>query len=152
MRSTAVADLEVTPLHMRKALGRFASGVTIVTTAECEDEASVHGMTANAFTSVSLDPPLVLVSIANRARMNQRIRETGRYGVSILAGGVASGRRSDSRGWYHGGMLGLVYSVIILIIAFLAYDQGFSMQTLYVTLLTFASGALGGIIGVNTKR
>lgn len=43
-------------------------------------------MTANAFTSVSLDPPLVLVSIANRARMNKRIRETGRYGVSILAG------------------------------------------------------------------
>ena len=78
-------DLSVTPLHMRKALGRFASGVTIVTTAESEDEAAVHGMTANAFTSVSLDPPLVLVSIANRAKMNDRIRETGRYGVSILA-------------------------------------------------------------------
>ncbi|AKE89213.1 MULTISPECIES: NADH-dependent flavin reductase [Rhodococcus] len=80
------SDLDVTPLHMRKALGRFASGVTIVTTAESEDEASVHGMTANAFTSVSLDPPLVLVSIANRAKMNERIREAGRYGVSILAG------------------------------------------------------------------
>lgn len=46
-------DLSVTPLHMRKALGRFASGVTIVP-AESEDEAAVHGMTANAFTSVSL--------------------------------------------------------------------------------------------------
>lgn len=78
-------DLDPTPLRMRKALGRFASGVTIVTTAESEDEASVHGMTANAFTSVSLDPPLVLVSIANRARMNEKISSTGRYGVSILA-------------------------------------------------------------------
>ncbi|RUP40058.1 MAG: flavin reductase [Gordonia sp. (in: high G+C Gram-positive bacteria)] len=70
---------------MRKALGRFASGVTIVTTAESELDDSVHGMTANAFTSVSLDPPLVLVSIANRAKMNDKITATGRYGVSILA-------------------------------------------------------------------
>ncbi|MEP9416111.1 flavin reductase family protein [Gordonia sp. VNQ95] len=81
----ADADLDPSPLRMRKALGRFASGVTIVTTAEGESEESVHGMTANAFTSVSLDPPLVLVSIANRARMNAKIAETGRYGVSILA-------------------------------------------------------------------
>ncbi|MGW5520840.1 flavin reductase family protein [Gordonia sp. NPDC003950] len=79
------ADLDPSPLRMRKVLGRFASGVTIVTTAEGESEESVHGMTANAFTSVSLDPPLVLVSIANRARMNAKIAETGRYGVSILA-------------------------------------------------------------------
>jgi flavin reductase (DIM6/NTAB) family NADH-FMN oxidoreductase RutF len=83
--SRADADLEASPLRMRKALGRFASGVTIVTTAESIDEKSVHGMTANAFTSVSLDPPLVLVSIANRARMNTKIAETGKYGVSILA-------------------------------------------------------------------
>ncbi|TSD97975.1 flavin reductase family protein [Gordonia rubripertincta] len=70
---------------MRKALGRFASGVTIVTTAESQDEASVHGMTANAFTSVSLDPPLVLVSISTRAKMDAKIKETGRYGVSVLS-------------------------------------------------------------------
>ncbi len=76
----------VTPPRMRKALGRFASGVTIVTTAESAQETSVHGMTANAFTSVSLDPPLVLVSIANRATMNERITATGRYAVSVLAG------------------------------------------------------------------
>lgn len=78
-------DTEVSPWRMRKALGRFASGVTIVTTAEREDAECVHGMTANAFTSVSLDPPLVLVSISTRAKMDQQIRDTGRYGVSILA-------------------------------------------------------------------
>lgn len=77
---------EVTPLHLRKALGRFASGVTIVTTAEDRCETSIHGMTANAFTAVSLDPPLVLISIANRAKMNARITETGHYGISVLAG------------------------------------------------------------------
>jgi flavin reductase (DIM6/NTAB) family NADH-FMN oxidoreductase RutF len=80
------SDLVASPLRMRKALGRFVSGVTIVTTAESELDDSVHGMTANAFTSVSLDPPLVLVSIANRAKMNEKIAATGRYGVSILAG------------------------------------------------------------------
>jgi flavin reductase (DIM6/NTAB) family NADH-FMN oxidoreductase RutF len=67
--------------ELRTALGRFASGVTVVTTGTGPD---VHGMTANAFTSVSLDPPLVLVSIATKARMDRRIARCGRYGVSVL--------------------------------------------------------------------
>jgi flavin reductase (DIM6/NTAB) family NADH-FMN oxidoreductase RutF len=71
----------VTGQALRKALGRFASGVTVVTTGSGDD---VHGMTANAFTSVSLDPPLVLVSIATKAKMDARIADCGRYGVSIL--------------------------------------------------------------------
>lgn len=71
----------VTGQALRKALGRFVSGVTVITTGSGDD---VHGMTANAFTSVSLDPPLVLVSIATRAKMDARIAENGRYGVSIL--------------------------------------------------------------------
>ena len=65
----------------RQTLGRFATGVTVVTT-ECDGE--VHGMTANSFTAVSLSPPLVLVSIDNRARMQQVLPRSGRYGVSIL--------------------------------------------------------------------
>ncbi len=72
---------EVNPARLRAAVGRFASGVTIVS-AVLDD--AVHGMTANAFTSVSLDPPLVLVSISERARMDGCIREAGRYGISIL--------------------------------------------------------------------
>ncbi|MCW2985822.1 MAG: flavin reductase [Conexibacter sp.] len=82
---TSYEDGLVTGWAMRKALSRFVSGVTIVTTADGEGHgAEVHGMTANAFTSVSLDPPLVLVSIARKARMDAMIRENGRYGVSIL--------------------------------------------------------------------
>lgn len=77
-----VHDGEVTAPRLRTALGHFVSGVTVVTTAVGDD---VHGMTANAFTSVSLDPPLVLVSIAKKARMDEKIRCSGRYGVSILA-------------------------------------------------------------------
>ena len=68
--------------QFRNALGRFASGVTVVTTCH---EGRTHGMTANAFVSVSLVPPLVLVSIDNRAFLHRVLPESGRYGVSVLA-------------------------------------------------------------------
>jgi flavin reductase (DIM6/NTAB) family NADH-FMN oxidoreductase RutF len=68
--------------QFRNALGRFASGVTVVT-ARHQDH--VHGMTANAFTSVSLDPPLVLVSIDNRASMHEILPGARRFGISVLA-------------------------------------------------------------------
>jgi flavin reductase (DIM6/NTAB) family NADH-FMN oxidoreductase RutF len=74
----------VTGQALRKALGRFVSGVTVVTTGHADSDDGIHGMTANAFTSVSLDPPLVLVSIATKAKMDARIASNGRYGVSIL--------------------------------------------------------------------
>lgn len=79
---TDVLAHAVTGQALRQALGRFATGVTVVTTGSGDD---VHGMTANAFTSVSLAPALVLVSIATRARMDALIAESGRYGVSILS-------------------------------------------------------------------
>ena len=69
------------PKLFRRSLGLFATGVTVVTTAH---EGAPHGMTANAFTSVSLDPPLVLVSVDHKARMHALLSKTGRYGVSIL--------------------------------------------------------------------
>ena len=67
---------------MRRTLGRFTTGVTVVTTAR---EGDVHAMTANAFTSVSLDPPLVLVSVDHRTRMHRLLPGTRRYGVSVLS-------------------------------------------------------------------
>ena len=68
--------------ELRTTLGRFCTGVTVVSTA---DDEGVHAMTANAFTSVSMDPPLVLVSIDNRTRMHTKLPSTRRYGVSVLA-------------------------------------------------------------------
>jgi flavin reductase (DIM6/NTAB) family NADH-FMN oxidoreductase RutF len=73
----------VSPADMRHTLGRFCTGVTVVTTAR---DGEVHAMTANAFTSVSLDPPLVLVSIDNGTRMHALLPDTRRFGVSVLAG------------------------------------------------------------------
>lgn len=70
------------PRHFRDALGRFASGVTVITAYSQEQP---HGMTANAFVSVSLDPPLVLVSVDNRSHMHGILAGVGRYGVSVLS-------------------------------------------------------------------
>lgn len=76
------SDTHIDPREFRNTLGRFASGVTVITT---EKEGQIHGMTANAFVSVSLTPPLVLVSVDNRATMHKLLPESKRYGVSILA-------------------------------------------------------------------
>jgi flavin reductase (DIM6/NTAB) family NADH-FMN oxidoreductase RutF len=75
------AAVEAMAKGMRQVMGRFATGVTVVTTIEKD---TIHGMTANGFLSVSLRPPLVLVSLG-RCRMNEMLPKTGRYGISVLA-------------------------------------------------------------------
>src|SRR5262245_21536319 len=76
------AGLEGDPaVAFRRTLGMFATGVTVLTTRVGEQ---VHGMTANAFMSVSLRPPLVLVSIDRRARMGALLHQGTRFGVSVL--------------------------------------------------------------------
>jgi flavin reductase (DIM6/NTAB) family NADH-FMN oxidoreductase RutF len=66
---------------LRKTLGMFATGVTVITTLKVEQ---VHGMTANAFMSVSLEPPLVLISVARGTKMCGLLHEGSHYGVSVL--------------------------------------------------------------------
>ena len=72
----------VTPDEFRAALGRFASGVTVITVRT--PEGSVHGMTASAFCSVSLRPPLVLVCVDHLAETYLHLRERMQFGVSVL--------------------------------------------------------------------
>ena len=72
----------VTPQEFRAALGRFVSGVTVITVKTPADE--IHGMTASSFCSVSLCPPLVLVCIDHLAETYLHVRERGRFGVSVL--------------------------------------------------------------------
>jgi flavin reductase (DIM6/NTAB) family NADH-FMN oxidoreductase RutF len=74
-------------IAFRRTLGMFATGVTIIT-ARTQDQ--VHGMTANAFMSVSLQPPLVLVSVDRRARMSNMLHEGTRFGVNVLEAGQAT--------------------------------------------------------------
>ena len=66
---------------LRRTLGMFATGVTIITTRERDE---VHGMTANAFMSVSLEPPLVLISVDRGTKMCGMLHEGSHYGVSVL--------------------------------------------------------------------
>jgi flavin reductase (DIM6/NTAB) family NADH-FMN oxidoreductase RutF len=68
---------------LRRAFGAFATGVTIVTALDAEGR--THGFTANSFTSVSLDPPLVLVCIAKTARGFDTFMECPYFAVNILA-------------------------------------------------------------------
>lgn len=77
----AAPTAQIDPDVFRRAVGRFASGISVVTT--CLDGVD-HAMTANAFTSVSLDPLLVLVCVEKEARFRDAVLETGGWGVSIL--------------------------------------------------------------------
>jgi flavin reductase (DIM6/NTAB) family NADH-FMN oxidoreductase RutF len=72
----------ITDQTLRKMRGLFASGVTVVTTAH---EGKLRGVTVSAFSSVSLNPPLVLVCIANEAESKDWIAESGVFAVNILS-------------------------------------------------------------------
>lgn len=65
----------------RAAVGTFATGVTVVTTS---GEEHAYGMTANAFSSVSLDPPLVLVCVISNSEGSAHIKRNGCFAVNIL--------------------------------------------------------------------
>jgi len=73
--------MSVTQAEFRRALGCFATGVTVITV---DQEGEVHGMTANAFASVSLNPPLVLVCVDRRARTHAHLHARQRFGVNVL--------------------------------------------------------------------
>ncbi|SPF48873.1 NADH-dependent flavin reductase [Candidatus Sulfotelmatobacter kueseliae] len=67
--------------EFRKAMGCFATGVTIITV---DLEGCVHGMTANAFASVSLDPMLVLVCVDHSTRTHAHLHAKKRFGINVL--------------------------------------------------------------------
>ncbi|MDF1794668.1 MAG: flavin reductase family protein [Thalassobaculaceae bacterium] len=67
---------------MRHALRRYITGVTVVTT--LDETGALVGLTANSFTSVSLDPPLVLVCLGLKSRSYEHCVRQGRYTINIL--------------------------------------------------------------------
>ncbi|PZR50041.1 flavin reductase family protein [Paraburkholderia fungorum] len=73
-----------TPIEFRRALGCFATGVTVVTTV---DEGGRRiGLTANSFSSVSIEPPLILWSLARRSPNVQAFERCSYFAVNVLAG------------------------------------------------------------------
>src|SRR5215475_10742982 len=67
--------------EFRKSMGAFATGVTIITV---DLDGEVHGMTANAFASVSLDPMLVLVCVDHSTRTHTHLHTKKRFGINVL--------------------------------------------------------------------
>jgi flavin reductase (DIM6/NTAB) family NADH-FMN oxidoreductase RutF len=73
--------MTLNPTDFRKAMGCFATGVTILT---LDLDGEVHGMTANAFTSVSIDPLLVLVCVDHSTRTHAHMHAKKRFGINVL--------------------------------------------------------------------
>ena len=74
--------MTLNPSEFRKAMGSFATGVTIITV---DLDGGVHGMTANAFASVSLDPLLVLVCVDSSTRTHEHLHARKRFGINVLS-------------------------------------------------------------------
>jgi len=72
----------LTPQQFRRVVGHFATGITVITVER--EPGLVHGMTANSFTSVSLDPLLILICVDHNARLLSFLKTQGRFGVNIL--------------------------------------------------------------------
>lgn len=70
------------PTEFRRMMGLFATGVTVVTV---QAGGEMHGMTANAVMSVSLDPLLVCVSVSRRARMDGFLKQAGGFALNVLS-------------------------------------------------------------------
>lgn len=70
------------PTDFRKICGQFATGVTVLTTTSNDE---VHGITVNSFTSVSLDPPLILFCIDKKARFNTPLTAEKSLAINILS-------------------------------------------------------------------
>jgi flavin reductase len=77
-----MSSVPLTSLDFRRALGQFATGVTVVTVESAPGR--VHGMTANSFTSVSLDPPLISVCVDQRAHLLPLLQEKHVFGINVL--------------------------------------------------------------------
>jgi flavin reductase (DIM6/NTAB) family NADH-FMN oxidoreductase RutF len=77
-----MVSTSLTPELFRRVMGNFATGVTVITVER--EPGQVHGMTANSFASVSLDPLLVLLCVDQDARLLYLMKEQRRFGVSIL--------------------------------------------------------------------
>jgi len=85
--ASSAPDGAVTEGLFRRVMASFVTGVTVITT---QVRGEIRGMTANAFMSGSLDPPLCVISVAKKARMHALLTEAGHFGVNILARGQES--------------------------------------------------------------
>lgn len=72
--------------------------------------------------------------------------------VALISGGYISGKRAGERGWYFGGMQGVIYSLLLALLSFLAFDLQMNTNLFLFLISAFGMGALGGIFGVNAEQ
>jgi flavin reductase (DIM6/NTAB) family NADH-FMN oxidoreductase RutF len=72
----------IDPLDLRRAFGRFGTGVTVITT--LSKQGTKIGITANSFNTVSLDPPIVLWSLSNKSPNMDAFSNSGRFVINVL--------------------------------------------------------------------
>jgi flavin reductase (DIM6/NTAB) family NADH-FMN oxidoreductase RutF len=95
-------EQEIDDRLFRNAMGSFATGVTVITT---EIAGEIHGMTANAFMSISLKPKLIAISVGENARMLGFIKESKQFAVNVLS----SSQQNESKQF--SGQLNLEHQV-----------------------------------------
>jgi flavin reductase (DIM6/NTAB) family NADH-FMN oxidoreductase RutF len=77
------SEVGVTPAEFRRACGRFATGVTIASV--LDGQGIPHGLTVSSFTSVSLDPPLILICLGRRVSAIDAFNASAHFGINVLA-------------------------------------------------------------------
>ncbi|GIP49095.1 monooxygenase [Paenibacillus sp. J53TS2] len=95
------------PMVWRNTMGQFATGVTVITT--LDQEGNPLGMTANAFTSLSLDPPMVLICVDRHSATLTELAATGKYCVNILEKSQESISRQFAKKGGNEKFLGIAY-------------------------------------------
>jgi flavin reductase (DIM6/NTAB) family NADH-FMN oxidoreductase RutF len=81
LKNSTVEQQSLDSSSLRRAMGRFATGIGVVTT---RSEAGLHGMTANSITTVSFDPLLVLVCVSKNSTMSKAIQHAHRFAINLL--------------------------------------------------------------------
>ncbi|QQE73261.1 TIGR04086 family membrane protein [Brevibacillus composti] len=71
--------------------------------------------------------------------------------IGLLVGGYVTGRRCGGKGWYYGGLTGLFYFLLVLLIGFLGFDAPMQWGTLFYLIGAFVMASIGGIFGVNAS-
>lgn len=74
------------------------------------------------------------------------------HSAALLFGGLVSGKRSGEKGLYQGAVTGLLYSILLFLISFLALDNSLGLTELLLILPAILIGAIGGVFGVNMVR
>jgi flavin reductase (DIM6/NTAB) family NADH-FMN oxidoreductase RutF len=77
------SEVRVTSAEFRRACGHFATGVTIASVLDAQG--TPHGLTVSSFTSVSLDPPLILICLGHRVSAINAFRASAHFGINVLA-------------------------------------------------------------------